>query len=795
MKVKTRNGGVENMDFNKIKEKLDYLVSINNLTHVEPDLVAKETVAHIYDGISTSELDEHSANIAASFATIHPEYLKLAGSIVISSLHKETNCSCYNTWVQLANLKDKNGNPFSLISPKFLELIERYKTEIDSIIVHNRDYELFDFFGIKTLQRAYLLKDGEKVLERPQYMFLRVAFTVNIGSDFDFRKVVNTYNILSKGYYTHATPTLFNSGTCNQQLASCFLLKMKGDSIDGIFDTLKDCAQISKHAGGIGISIHEVRGTGSIIRGTNGVSNGLRPMLQVFNQTARYVDQGGGKRKGSISIYLEPWHSDIYDFLDLKTNTGDDSLKARDLFLALWVPDLFMERVEKKQLWSLMSPDECPGLNKVYGEEFNKLYKQYESEGKFRKQVNAVDLFRRIMEVQIETGVPYLCLKDSTNMKSNQKNIGVIESMNLCSEIAEYSSADEYGTCNLCSINLTKFVEGNYFDFEGLRKIAYLATENLDRVIDVNFYPCPETERSNSRHRPIGLGVQGLADVFFLLKLPFDSVEAQILNNKIFETIYYGAVEASADRAQKLGSYSTFEGSPFSQGQLQFDLWGIKPDDTVGALSTDELKGRFKLANLPSWDWNTLKLKVVKGMRNSLLTAVMPTASTSQILGNYECIEPQHSNIYVRKTMAGRFIVINKYLITELSKLGLWNENMKDQIIYYDGSVQQIETIPKEIKEIYKTVWEIKQKVIVDLAADRGKFVDQSQSMNIFMAEPDFSRLYSCHMYSFKKGLKTLQYYLRSRPATGGIKFNLGTFKPPSKEEKEEETECTMCSA
>ena len=781
MKVKTRNGGIENINFNKIKDKLDYLVELNDLKNVEPDLVAKETVAHIYDGISTTELDDHSANIAASYATVHPEYLKLAGSIIISSIHKETSDSCYESWMKLTKLTDKNGNNYSILNDTFLELIEKYKVEIDSIIVHNRDYKLFDYFGIKTLTRSYLLKDNNGIVERPQYMFLRVALTVNMGNDFDFKKVLNTYNLLSQGYYIHATPTLYNAGTVNQQLASCFLLKMKEDSIDGIFDTIKDCAQISKYAGGIGVSVHEIRGTGSIIRGTNGISNGLRPMLQVFNQTARYVDQGGGKRKGSIAIYVEPHHCDIYDFLDLKTNVGDENSKARDLFLALWIPDLFMERVEKKQLWSLMSPDECPNLNKVYGDEFRQLYEKYEAEGKYRRQVNAVDLFKRIMEVQIETGIPYICYKDAANIKSNQKNLGTIESSNLCvsgdtmiltskgyfqikdlvnksvevwngtrfsstvikktgeeqklitvkfsngmeikctpyhkfyldnnviveasnlnvgnkiitynlpiirktdvslnftyssvstivpinysfniklkwledytndkgtitnicgvyniifssenkqfltdvfyllqtlgcntlinkkdnlyklyidnnnlyhlknlgfnprnnltcyqinsnktikvksiedtdifddtycfneplehkgifngiitgqcSEIMEYSSANEYANCNLCSINLTKFIKDELFDFDTLRKVAYVATENLDRVIDVNKYPCPETEVSNLKHRPIGLGVQGLADVFFLLKIPFDSMEARVLNDKIFETI------------------------------------------------------------------------------------------------------------------------------------------------------------------------------------------------------------------------------------------------------------------
>lgn len=789
MKVKTRNGGIENIDFNKIKEKLEYIAALNNLTFVEPDLVAKETVAYIYDGISTRELDEHSANIAANLATTHPEYLKLAGGIVVSSLHKETDSSCYKTWTALTQLPNKNGGTYSLLNENFIKLIDRYKTEIDSIIVHKRDFELFDYFGIKTLMRSYLLGHNGVIFERPQYMFLRVAFTVNQGPDFDIRNVVNTYEVLSKGFYTHATPTLYNAGTQNQQLASCFLLKIKGDSINGIYDTLKDCAQISKYAGGIGINIHEIRGTGSVIHGTNGVSNGLRPMLQVFNQTARYVDQGGGKRKGSIAVYLECHHCDIYDFLDLKTNTGDENMKARDLFLALWVSDLFMERVEKRQQWSLMSPDECPGLNLVYGDAYKELYEKYESKGKFRKQVNAADLFKRIMEVQIETGTPYMLYKDSVNHKSNQKHSGVIESSNLCSEICEISNKEQIAVCNLSSINLTKFVEGTYFDFEGLRKVAYLATQNLDRVIDVNFYPCVEAKTSNNLHRPIGLGVQGLADVFFLLKLPFDSPEARILNEKIFETIYYGAVEASADRAKNLGSYPTFEGSPFSQGNLQFDLWNKPVDDTVGSLNQKQLETRFKL-KLPSWDWDTLKLKVKQGMRNSLLTAVMPTASTSQILGNYECIEPQNNNIYVRKTLAGKFIVINKYLINELVKLSLWNEETKNSIIYYNGSIQKINKIPDDIKEVYKTVWEIKQKTIIDLAADRGKFVDQSQSMNIFMAEPDFNRLYSCHMYSFKQGLKTGMYYLRSRPAVDSIKFNLGDFKPDT-----EEQECTMCSA
>ena len=794
MRVQTRNGGLEEVDFNKILDKLNCIAKMNNLTHVEPDIIAKKTVAHIIDGISTSALDDYSAVIAADEATTHPEYLKFAGNILISSLHKETNPSCYQTWKSLSNLKDANGNVYSLLSEEFLNTIDKFSSQIDNIIDHKRDYELLDFFGVKTLIRSYLLKDNKVVKERPQYMFLRVAIVVNMGSDFCFDKVVESYNLFSKGYYTHATPTLFNAGTKNQQMASCFLLKMKDDSIDGIFDTIHDCAKISKFAGGIGISVHEIRGKGSLIRGTNGVSNGLRPMLQVFNQTARYVDQGGGKRNGSIAVYLEPWHCDIKDFLELKVNGGDENNKARDLFLALWVPDLFLERVEKGLEWSLMSPDECPGLNKVYGKEFNQLYEKYEAEGKYREKIKAIDLMKRINEVQIETGVPYMLFKDASNKKSNQKNVGVIESSNLCAEIIEVSSPTETAVCNLASINLTKFVVENYFDFTALEKVAYTAVTNLDRVIDNNKYPCKEAEFSNEKNRPVGLGIQGLADVFFLLKISFGSKEASLINKKIFETIYYGAVAASADRAEKYGSYSTFEGSPFSQGQLQFDLWGVKPDDSVGALSIEELNIRKKFPYLPTFDWDSLKLKVKKGMRNSLLTALMPTASTASILGNYECFEPQISNIYVRSTSAGSFTVINKYLVNDLCKLNLWNVKMKDQIIRDDGSIQKIAEIPENIKNIYKTAWEIGPGHIIDLSADRGIYIDQSQSLNIFIEKPDRRKLKQCHLHAWKRGLKTGMYYLRSRPAAMAMKPSLGTQFIENKQ-PQEQTECEMCSA
>jgi ribonucleoside-diphosphate reductase alpha chain len=585
--------------------------------------------------------------------------------------------------------------------------------------------------------------------------------------------VIETYNTLSEGYYTHATPTLFNSGTGRPQLSSCFLLDVENDSIEGIFNTLKESAQISKNAGGIGISFTKVRSKGTYIAGTNGTSNGIIPFLKIYNETARAVDQGGGKRKGSIAIYLEPWHADIEDFLELKKNSGEETKKARDIFLALWIPDLFMERVRDDKMWSLMCPHKCPRLSLVYGDEFKELYESYEKDKNYNSQISARELFKKIMESQIETGVPYMCYKDAGNRKSNQKNIGTIQSSNLCSEIFQYSDNTEYSVCNLASLNLSKFVENGSYNFEKLRQVAYRATVNLDKVIDITEYPTPETKKSNLAHRPIGLGVQGLADVFYKMKYSFDSYDAQKLNLQIFETIYYGAVSASADLAEKKGSYSTFEGSDFSKGLLQFDMWNCEKPTM--------------------WNWDELKKRVKKGMRNSLLTTIMPTASTSQILGNYECIEPPQSNIFLRRTLAGQFTIMNKYLVDDLEKLGLWNEDMKDKIIYNNGSIQDINEIPENIKNLYKTVWELSQRFLIDLSIDRGRFIDQSQSLNLFIDKPDFSRLYNCHMHGWKNGLKTGMYYLRTKPAVNAIKYSLGN--KFIKQEVKENEECLVCSS
>jgi len=767
MKILTRSNVYEEINFNRIKERLVALAKRFKLTRVDPDKLTQQVVSHIYDGITTYELDEHSARISASWGTEHPEYLIYAAIISVDNLHKDTEANFSNT---MFKIQEKCGN----LKEDFIDFIKENTQFIEETIDYSRDF-VFDYIGFQTLNRSYLLKlaDGTNC-ERPQHLYMRVAIRIHQGN---LENIKKTYDLLSLGYYTHATPTLFNAGTINEQLASCFLLGSE-DSIEGIFKTFSDCALISKGAGGIGVHIHDIRASGTRIKSTNGKSNGIVPMVQVYNSVARYVDQGGGKRKGSIAIYLEPWHADIRDFLELKKNSGDENMKARDIFLALWVSDLFMERVRDNGLWSLMCPFECPGLSDTFGDEFVKLYESYEREGKYRKQVNARDLFKQIMESQIETGVPYICYKDSVNRKSNQKNLGVIKSSNLCSEIMEYSSNSEYAVCNLASINLKKFVENNKYNFEKLRQVSYEIVQNLDRVIDLTNYPTVETEKSNSRNRPIGLGVQGLADVFYLLKIPFDSTEALQLNEKIFESIYYGAVESSCDLATELGSYSTFQGSYFSEGKLQLDLWdnspNVMPDD------------------YPKYDWSSLRQRATKGMRNSLLTAIMPTASTSQIMGNYECIEPPTSNIFIRKTLAGHFTIINKYLVEDLDKLGLWNEDMKDKIIFYDGSIQKILEIPESVRNIYKTVWEIPQKVLIDLAADRSKFIDQSQSLNLFLDKPDFQRLYNCHMYGWKKGLKTGMYYLRTKPAVSPIKFSLGTkFISDNKEENE----CLVCSA
>ena len=651
----------------------------------------------------------------------------------------------------LYNYIDPNtGKHAPLLSEEVYNIIQENKEILDSTIIYDRDFG-YDFFGFKTLEKSYLLKLNGKVVERPQHMIMRVAVGIHQN---DIEGAIETYNLMSERWFTHATPTLFNAGTPKPQLSSCFLLSMKEDSIQGIYDTLAQCAKISQSAGGIGLSIHDIRATGSYIRGTNGTSNGIVPMLKVFNDTARYVDQGGGKRKGSFAIYLEPWHADIYDFLELKKNHGKEEMRARDLFYALWIPDLFMKRVEEEGKWSLFCPNECPGLSDSYGEEFEKLYTKYEEEGRAKATVKARDLWFKVLDSQIETGTPYMLYKDACNEKSNQKNLGTIKSSNLCTEIVEYTAPDEVAVCNLASIALPRFVIDGKFDHQKLFEITYVVTKNLNKIIDINYYPVEEARNSNMRHRPIGLGVQGLADTFIMLRHPFESEEAKKLNKEIFETIYYASLTASKDLARENGPYQSYEGSPISQGIFQFDMWNATPSDR--------------------WEWDVLREEIMKyGVRNSLLLAPMPTASTSQILGNNECIEPYTSNIYARRVLSGEFVVVNKHLLIDLVKLGLWNEDLKDKLMINNGSIQEFDEIPDDIKELYKTVWEIKQRTIIDMAADRGAFIDQSQSLNLFIQDPNYAKITSMHFYAWKRGLKTGMYYLRTKAAADAIKFTI----------------------
>lgn len=752
MLVVKRDGRRESVKFDKITARIEKLCYGLHMTFVSPIEVAKKVIDGIYDGVTTIELDNLAAEISASLTTRHPDYAILAARLAISSLHKVTSKSFSNTMKRLYTYEDpKTGENASLLAKEVYEIIRKNAALLDSTIIYDRDYN-YDYFGYKTLERSYLLRLHGKVVERPQHMLMRVA--VGIHKE-DIDSAVETYNLLSEKWFTHATPTLFNAGSPKPQLSSCFLLTMKDDSIPGIYDTLKNCALISQSAGGIGISVHNVRATGSYIKGTNGTSNGLVPMLKVFNDTARYVDQGGGKRKGAFAVYLEPWHADIFEFLDLKKNHGKEELRARDLFYALWTPDLFMQRVEDNGDWSLFCPNEAPGLADCYGKDFERLYTKYEKEGRARKVVKAQELWFAVLESQTETGTPYMLFKDHANSKSNQQNLGTIKSSNLCTEIMEYTASDEIAVCNLASIALPKFVIDGKFDHQKLYEVTYHATKNLNKVIDINYYPVPEARNSNMRHRPIGLGIQGLADTFIHLRMPFESEEAQGLNRDIFETIYYAAVSASKDLAIKDGPYQTFEGSPISRGIFQFDMWGVKP-----------ASGR--------WDWEKLRNEVVEhGVRNSLLVAPMPTASTAQILGNNESFEPYTSNIYVRRVLSGEFMVVNKHLLKDLIALGVWNDNMKNQIIAANGSVQGIPNIPQHIKDLYKTVWEIKQKTIIDMAADRGAYICQSQSLNLHVQNPNFGKLTSMHFYAWKKGLKTGMYYLRTKAAADAIKFTV----------------------
>lgn len=751
MFVIKRDGRTEAVKFDKITARIEKLCYGLNQQHVDPITVARKVIEGLYDGVTTTELDNLAAETAAMLTTKHPDYALLASRIAVSNLHKNTRKSFSQTIHALYNYIDpKTGQKAQLIADDVYEIIMKNADLLDSSIIYDRDFS-FDYFGFKTLEKSYLLKMNGLVAERPQHMFMRVS--VGIHKE-DIDAAIETYNLMSERWFIHATPTLFNAGTPKAQMSSCFLLTMKDDSIDGIYDTLKQCAKISQSAGGIGLSIHTIRATGSYIKGTNGTSNGIVPMLRVFNDTARYVDQGGGKRKGSFAIYLEPWHADIKDFLNLKKNHGKEELRARDLFYALWIPDLFMKRVEENGDWSLFCPNEAPGLADCYGEEFEKLYTRYEQEGRQRATIKAQDLWMTIVESQIETGTPYMLYKDACNAKSNQKNLGTIRSSNLCTEIIEYTAPDEVAVCNLASVALPRYVKDGAFDFNRLFEVVYVMTKNLNKIIDHNYYPVEEARKSNMRHRPIGLGVQGLADVFSILRMPFDSEEAAQLNRDIFETIYYAALTSSKDLAIKYGPYETFAGSPASQGILQFDMWGVKPSNR--------------------WEWDVLKEEIKKhGLRNSLLVAPMPTASTSQILGNNECFEPYTSNIYSRRTLSGEFTVVNKHLLKDLVKLGLWNQQMKDKIIAANGSIQNIPEIPEDIKALYKTVWEIKQKVIIDMAADRGAFIDQSQSLNLFMAQPNTTKISSMHFYAWKKGLKTGMYYLRTQAAAQAVKFTL----------------------
>lgn len=801
MKVLKRNGKFENIGFDKILKRVKSIgtecgIKLNYTTFV------MKVIDQLYDGIPTTKIDELTAEQCAALSTHHPDYNILAGRIVISNHHKNTNGSFFSVMKKLYEFTDIHNKQHSLVSPEFFSIVEKHKDEFDNMIVHDRDY-LIDYFGFKTLERAYLMKYNNVIEERPQYLWLRVA--IGIHGD-NLEKVKITYDLMSQKYFTHATPTLFNAGTPKPQLSSCYLLALEDDSISGIYSTLKDCAQISKWAGGIGLHIHNIRATGSHIRGTNGSSNGIVPMLRVFNNTARYVDQGGGRRNGSFAIYLEPWHADIDNFLELKKNHGDEEMKARDLFYALWIPDLFMERVKTNGDWTLMCPDECPGLSDLHSDEFVKLYTEYEKNKKGRKTIKARDLWFRIMDSQMETGTPYILYKDAANKKSNQQNLGTIKSSNLCTEIIEYSDDKETAVCNLASIGLSRFVKDDKsFDYDKLHEVTKVVTENLNRVIDINFYPTDKTKRSNLRHRPIGLGVQGLADVFALMNISFCSDKARTINKRIFETIYHASMEQSMEIAKERynliqenkkedgifkfyneyetkledksfgGAYSSFEGSPLSKGIFQFDMWNVTPSSL--------------------FNWESLRQDVMKyGVRNSLLVAPMPTASTAQILGNNECFEPFTSNIYTRRTLAGEFIIVNKYLMKELIDLKLWDEDLKNSIISNNGSIQHIQGIPIHIKDKYKIVWEIPMKHIIDMAKDRGAFICQSQSLNLWMEEPTYKNLTSMHFYSWEAGLKTGIYYLRRKAKHQAQQFTIEPNKKNVSQEEEQEV-CEMCSA
>jgi ribonucleoside-diphosphate reductase alpha chain len=763
MNVVKRDGRKEPIMFDKITARVRKLCyGLNEL--VDPVKISMRVIEGLYDGVTTSELDNLAAEVAATMTTSHPDYARLAARISVSNLHKNTKKTFSEVMTDLyLYVNPRTGKKAPLLSDEVHKIIMDNAEDLDSTIIYNRDFG-YDYFGFKTLERSYLLKLNGSIAERPQHMLMRVSVGIHLD---DLDSVKETYELMSKKFFTHATPTLFNSGTPKPQMSSCFLLAMQDDSIDGIYDTLKQTAKISQSAGGIGLSIHNVRATGSYISGTNGTSNGIVPMLRVYNDTARYVDQGGGKRKGSFAIYVEPWHADIFDFLDLKKNTGKEEMRARDLFYAMWIPDLFMKRVQDDAHWTLMCPNECPGLFDCHGDEFDAMYHKYEAEDKGRKTIKARELWEKIMESQIETGTPYMLYKDAANRKSNQKNLGTIRSSNLCTEIMEYTSKDEVAVCNLASIALPMFIKNGEFDHKELFRVTKRVTKNLNRVIDRNYYPIKEAENSNFRHRPVGLGIQGLADAFIMMRLPFTSDEAKKVNQEIFETLYFAALTASMEEAKTDGTYESYKGSPISEGKFQHNLWGIEDK---------ELSGR--------WDWGKLRKEVKKhGVRNSLLVAPMPTASTSQILGNNEAFEPYTSNIYTRRVLSGEFIVVNKHLLEDLVKLNLWNEDLKEQIMRDNGSVQNVD-IPQDLKELYKTVWELSMKDIIDMSRHRGYFIDQSQSLNLFMENANYAKLTSMHFYAWKSGLKTGMYYLRTKSAVDAIKFTLK--KEVKKEVKKE---------
>ena len=769
MFVITRSGKREPVQFDKITHRISQLSYNLDQKYVDAIQVAKRTINGLFDGITTDELDNLSAEVSAYMTSVHPDYARLAGRIAVANLHRSTSDSFMETFETLYNYENeftKEKQP--LLSDEIYAFAREHKDRISSEIAYSRDFE-FDYFGFKTLEKSYLLKVNGKIVERPQHLFMRVALGVQIGN---IEEAIKTYHLISEGWFTHASPTLFNAGTNKAQMSSCFLVATKDDSIEGIYETLKQCALISQSAGGIGLSIHNVRAKGSFIRGTNGTSNGIVPMLRVFNDTARYVDQGGGKRKGAFAIYLEPWHADIEDFIDLRKNHGKEEMRARDLFYALWINDLFMKRVEADADWTLMCPNKSPGLADCHGKKFEALYEKYEAEGRGLRVVKARDLWFKVISSQIETGMPFMLYKDAANEKSNQKNLGTIKSSNLCTEIMQYTSEKEIAVCNLASIALPMFVDNGEFNHKKLYEVTYQVTRNLNRVIDLNYYPVEEARYSNMKNRPVGLGVQGLADTFFKMRLPFESEGARRVNKEVFETIYYAALSASADLAKEQGHYESYEGSPISQGILQHDMWGVTPSER--------------------WDWTTLRAKIkTYGVRNSLLMAPMPTASTSQILGNNECIEPVTSNIYTRRVLSGEFAMVNKHLVRDLIQLGLWNEEMKDRIIAHNGSVQYIPEIPADLKELYRTVWEIKQKSILEMAADRGAYIDQSQSLNIHMEDTNFGKLSSLHFAAWKLGLKTGMYYLRTRPAVDAIKF---TIKETSKAAPADQQAAMVCS-